>query len=347
MVKQTINGDAAMKKVIIGVHGLGNKPPKYLLEKWWKDAIKEGFNKIDLNIQMPEFELVYWADILHEKPLNKWEKDPDSPHYLKEPYKKSSKKYIIEDHTYQQDLIDFISTQLNKIFLNEDKTLNYGFISDFILHNFFKDLEIYYTEVCKDKYDVTCKAKHLIRKRIIDVINKYKDDEILIIAHSMGSIITFDVLSFLLPETKIHTLVTIGSPLGLPVVISKIASEYKTNPNAQGYMATPPGVTHHWFNLADIQDKVALNYKLNDDFNSNSNGVTPIDSLIVNDFEIDNHKNSHKSYGYLRAPEMSKILSGFMNKKKTNLADKVVGKLEQLVEDIKVQAEIVKDRLNI
>jgi len=134
-----------MKKVIIGVHGLGNKPPKYLLKKWWKDAIKEGFNKKGLHNQLPEFELVYWADILYEKPLNKWEKDPDSPYYLNEPYKKSSKNLIIEDHSYHQDLIDFISAQLNKIFLNEDNTLNYGFISDFVLHNFFKDLEIYYT----------------------------------------------------------------------------------------------------------------------------------------------------------------------------------------------------------
>jgi len=347
MDESAINGDKAMKKVIIGIHGLGNKPPKYLLKKWWKDAIKEGFNNKGIHPQLPEFELVYWADILYEKPLNKWEKDTNSPYYLEEPYKKSSKKHIIKDHSYQQDLMDFISTQMNKIFLNEDNSLNYSFISDFILRNFFKDLEIYYTEVCKDEYDVSCKAKHLIRRRIIDVINKYKGYEILIIAHSMGSIIAFDVLSFLLADTKIHTLVTIGSPLGLPVVISKIASEYKMNPQANHYMASPPGVTNHWFNLADIQDKVALNYQLNDDFNSNSHGVTPIDFLIENDYEIDQHKNAHKSFGYLRAPEMSEILDGFIHKKKKNLADKVVGKLEQLVEDIKVQAEIVKDRLNI
>ncbi len=336
-----------MKKVIIGVHGLGNKPPKYLLNKWWKDAIKEGFNKNGVKNELPEFELVYWADILYDKPLNKWEKDTESPYYLEEPYKKSPKNFVIEDHSFQQDLIYFISSQLNKIFLNEDKTLNYGFITDFILHNFFKDLEIYYTEDCKDEDDVTCKAKYLIRRRIIEVINKYKDYEIMIIAHSMGSIITFDVLTFLLPETKIHTLLTIGSPLGLPVVVSKIASEYKKYPNGHKYMATPPGVINNWFNLADIQDKVALNYKLNDDFNSNSNGVAPTDFMIINDYEVDNHKNPHKSFGYLRTPEMSKILDDFIIKKKQNLANKFVDKLEQIVENIKVQARFVKDRLNI
>jgi len=34
-------------KIIIGIHGLGNKPPKTILEKWWRQAIEDGlkFNK--------------------------------------------------------------------------------------------------------------------------------------------------------------------------------------------------------------------------------------------------------------------------------------------------------------
>ncbi len=336
-----------MKKVIIGIHGLGNKPPEYLLKKWWKDAIYEGFNKNGLKNDLPEFELVYWADILYDKPLNQWEKKKDSPYYLDEPYKKSPRNKVNEDYSFRQHLIDFISTQLNKIFLNEDKTLNYNFITDYIIRKYFKDLNTYYTDECKDEFDVTCKSKHLIRSRIAETIKKYKGDEILIIAHSMGSIVAFDVLTFLLPETNIHTLVTIGSPLGLPVVISKIASEYKKNQNGHKYMATPPGVNYHWFNLADVNDKVALNYKLNDDFSPNENGVSPVDFVVVNDYEVEKHKNPHKSFGYLRTAEMSKILNAFINKKKKNLAARVLGKLDQALEDIKVQAEFVKDRLNL
>lgn len=336
-----------MKKVIIGVHGLGNKPPKYLLSKWWKDSIKEGFNKNGVKNDLPEFELVYWADIRYDKPLNKWEKDTESPYYLNEHYKKAPANFVVEDQTFQKDLIDFISTQLNKIFLNEDKTLNYGFITDFILRNFFKDLEVYYTEECKDKDDAACKSRYLIRSRLIEVIKKYKDYEIMIIAHSMGSIITFDVLTFLLPEARINTLVTIGSPLGLPVVVGKIASEYKNNPTELSYMSTPPGVIYNWFNLADINDKVALNYKLNDDFNANSNGVAPVDFMVVNNFEFDNRKNPHKSFGYLRTEEMSKILDDFITRKKKNWVNKLADKLKQLIENIKVQAEFVIDRLKI
>ena len=347
MDNKTISKEKTMKKVIIGVHGLGNKPPKYLLEKWWKDAIKEGFCNNGVANDLPEFELIYWADILYEKPLNKWEKDADSPYYLDEPYKKSPKRLEVEDTSFQQDVIDFISNQLNKIFLNEDKTLNYGFITDFILHKYFKDLEIYYTEECQIEDELTCKAKYLIQNRIIEVLKKYEGCEIMIIAHSMGSIITFDVLTFLIPEVNIHTLVTIGSPLGLPVVISKIASEYRKISNGHTYMTTPPGVLNNWFNLADIQDKVALNYKLNDDFSPNLLGISPIDFMIVNDYEINKNKNPHKSFGYLRAPEMSKILGDFIVQKKKNFANRLVNKLDQVLEDIKVQTEFVKDRLKI
>ena len=69
--------------------------------------------------------------------------------------------------------------------------------------------------------------------------------------------------------------------------------------------------------------------------------------MIVNDYEVDNRKNPHKSFGYLRTPEMSKILNDFINMKKKNLANKVVDKLEQLVVNIKAQAKFVRDRLNI
>ena len=35
-----------MAKVIIAIHGLANKPPKKLLENWWKKAINEGYELI-------------------------------------------------------------------------------------------------------------------------------------------------------------------------------------------------------------------------------------------------------------------------------------------------------------
>ena len=52
-----------MAKVIIGRHGLANKPKKQVLSDWWEDAIKEGLS-VNCGISNPGFQfiMVYWAD---------------------------------------------------------------------------------------------------------------------------------------------------------------------------------------------------------------------------------------------------------------------------------------------
>jgi hypothetical protein len=48
-----------MSKIIIGIHGLGNKPPKTILTEWWGKSILEGLKKYNFHIPDFEFELVY------------------------------------------------------------------------------------------------------------------------------------------------------------------------------------------------------------------------------------------------------------------------------------------------
>ncbi|MDA3893676.1 MAG: hypothetical protein PF517_18585 [Salinivirgaceae bacterium] len=336
-----------MKQVIIGIHGLGNKPPKYLLKKWWKDAILEGFSHQNIKTILPEFELVYWADLLYDKPLDKWEKNTDSPYFLDEPYEKAKGKFVPEDHSLRIRVIDFISRQLNKIFLNDDRTLNYGYLSDRILKRYFHDLDVYYFEEHKDEFDTTYKARKLIRKRMVDTLFKYKDYEILIVAHSMGSIVTFDVLSFVMPEAKINTLITIGSPLGLPVVVSKIASEHKKIFHDNHLLITPHSINKRWINMADILDRVALNYKLSDDFTPNTNGILPIDYLVNNNYKINGERNPHKSFGYLRTPEFTRILHEFISERKLTNAEKLLKKLNAIFNKVLEEYSLIKDKFNL
>ena len=75
-----------MANVIIGIHGLGNKPPKKTLEKWWKLAMIEGLQTYNYHSTLPKFELVYWADIMYEELQSVAEKDEGSPLFLKEKY---------------------------------------------------------------------------------------------------------------------------------------------------------------------------------------------------------------------------------------------------------------------
>ena len=69
---------------------------------------------------------------------------------------------------------------------------------------------------------------------------------------------------------------------------------------------------------ADIRDKIAIYYKLSDDFKPNSKGVEVVDHTVINDYKYGEDENPHKSYGYLRTPEMSILLNKFMTEKAYN-----------------------------
>ncbi|MFN3554702.1 MAG: hypothetical protein ACK4VN_01925 [Bacteroidales bacterium] len=129
----------------------------------------------------------------------------------------------------------------------------------------------------------------------------------------MGSIIAFDVLSFFVPESKVHTFITIGSPLGLPLVISKIASQYKNNPSGRKEMVAPPGIYVNWINFSDVLDKITMSYKLSQKFKFNKNAIKPKDFAVANDYiSEDRESNPHKSFGYLRTEEFSMALHNFL-----------------------------------
>jgi len=301
-----------MANVIIGIHGLGNKPSRQLLENWWELAMIEGLKANKPDITFPKFEMVYWADILYDKALSKSEKDINSSWYLNERYVKASKDFPLENHEKREKIVDYLGQQLNNVFLNDDLSLNYSYITDTIVHRYFKDLEAYYTESLNVGKDQICKAKDLIRERLLEVLEKYKNDDIMLVSHSMGSIVAFDVLKFNTPHININTFITMGSPLGLPVVIAKIAAEQKQLYMSGLQIVTPSGVIKNWCNFADILDKVAFNFKLADDFSENLHGIKPVDFLVVNNYESNGIRNSHKSFGYLRTPEFSKVLYEFI-----------------------------------
>ncbi len=77
-------------------------------------------------------------------------------------------------------------------------------------------------------------------------------------------------------------------------------------------LAAPENVQHHWFNFSDLDDNVALNWNLKDDFLPKSRGVRPKDITVTNKFEWQEEPNPHKSFGYLQTVEMAKHIYKFL-----------------------------------
>jgi hypothetical protein len=301
-----------MSKIIIAIHGMGNKPPRKQLSVWWKAAIREGLSNKGKFLFL-RFKMVYWASIVHRTPFNPQCIDKDDPSYLKEPYIKSSNAVLKNrDNKIKKRIRKHINDQLEKILYDEDGFSHFNSLTDFVLRHFVKDLAVYYGDPSEDSLSI----RDEICRQLADILHKHKRKKILLIAHSMGSIIAWDVLTRYVPEVEIDTFVTIGSPLGIPVVKNHLVADLKASGDASKELRTPENIRGAWKNLADFKDLVAFNADLKNDFLPNRLGVQPEDFFIHNDYESNGNENHHKSYGYLRCPEMSQIISDFLKWKK-------------------------------
>ena len=304
-----------MSKIIIGIHGLGNKPSKRILEKWWKMSICDGLKRMKKPYRWINFKLVYWAHFLHPTPLKRNVKDKKDPLYIEYPYTPITQKdQNKKPSKLRKNIQNYLGNQLDKIMLNDDLSINFSSISDFIIHHFFSDLEIYYTRKCIRLFKKNYTAKEIICTHLAKTLKRHRRKKICLIAHSMGSIIAYDVLTQFVPDIEIDTLITIGSPLGLPIIKSKIASEQKKKFVKKVNLKVPENITSNWYDLSDLGDKIAFTYQLSDDYEPNSKGVKVIDKIVTNQYAYLANKNPHKSYGYLRTPEMVKIINKFLDR---------------------------------
>ena len=303
-----------MSKVIIGIHGLGNKPPEAVLKKWWQLALREGLKSIGHPGVFFNLELVYWADVFHPSPLDPQETDKKSDKYIEFPYVSATEFVSKPPNPLRRKFLDFLEKKLDKIFLNEDMSVKFNSISDLLIRHYFKDLDLYYQTQATDQSGQELAPKDIIRERLSRVLRKHRRDEILLLAHSMGSIIAYEILLQHEKELAVDTLVTCGSPLGQPLVMGKIAAECPHEKTKPVKLTTPENVNRHWFNLSDLEDKVAMNYNLADDFAPNSKKLSTTDLVVYNNYVYQGRRNPHKSYGYLRTSEMAKIVYEFLSR---------------------------------
>lgn len=300
-------------KVIIGIHGLGNKPPKATLENWWKQAISDGLRLNNYPEANFEFDLVYWADILHPIPIDIKENNKSSS-IISEIY--TSEKYPEEKEilTFREKATEYLEKYYNKFLVNGVLSLKYPSITDLFIHFYLEDLESYFslTSVACDGKEIL--AKEAIIDRFIKTIHKHKGKKILLIAHSMGSIIVHDALIEKDPDVDIDTYVSIGSPLGQKYVIKKYQQE--TELGIKNKLKVPEMILNNWYNLSDLEDQVAINHEITSLYKTNSQKIKIEDQLVNNFFISAGIRNPHKAYGYLRTPEFSKIIYKFITQKR-------------------------------
>ena len=87
---------------------------------------------------------------------------------------------------------------------------------------------------------------------------------------------------------------------------------------------------NNWFNFSDLEDKVAINYDLADDYAPSLSGIKITDFEIYNNYEINNERNPHKAFGYLRTPQLSEKIDEFLMEGKNKINNWLTRKLNSL-----------------
>jgi len=195
-------------------------------------------------------------------------------------------------------------------------------VVDWVLGKVLKDLAFYYDKNRKiaDRSNKKRLARVVLMEELAKELKKQQGKRIMLIAHSMGSIIAYDVLRDLgklnrksKNNYQIAQFVTIGSPLGFAHVKKKV---YEERSYSKTRLRTPTIVSERWVNYADRKDVVALDSHLHDDYGPNRKGIIVEDDIVLNDYvSLKGDSNHHKSYGYLRTPEISEHIDAFLKGK--------------------------------
>ncbi len=306
--------------VIIGIHGLKNKPPRRLLRRWWIASIQEGLRDSGFPERDFRFELVYWANHLYSKPLSPREKREGHPLFLEEPYAPAEDGVLVQDKKKRSFFLrPLFKKTLNKVFMSTRTADEAEKIADKVLEHTFPDLVLYYDN--EHVFHSRLGIQELLRGVLKKTLCKYSDSKIMLIAHSMGSIISFDVLS--VSPVEVAVFVTIGSPLGLPFVRKRFAEEHMMKFSELDRIAVPNPITERWVNIADTKDVVAFDSSLADNYSENMHGIAVEDLVTANNCISNGKPDHHSVYGYLRCREMAAIINQFLSTQHYTITEKI------------------------
>lgn len=163
--------------------------------------------------------------------------------------------------------------------------------------------------------NIAREVRELLKKELRPMLSD--NEKILLIGHSMGSIIAYDTLWELSHEEqlpgKIDLFLTIGSPLGMNYVQTRLMGNQHTGNEKY------PSNVRQWVNISSEGDVTALDRIFSNDF-AEMLELGMIESIddhcegIYNFYHNEDGLNCHRSYGYLVNPAVGKVIADWWQK---------------------------------
>ncbi|MBE9127981.1 MULTISPECIES: S8 family serine peptidase [unclassified Coleofasciculus] len=284
---------------VVYVHGIGEQPAPAVLKRSWDKAL---FG-IDMGART---RLAYWSDIQYPQPIAAAKTQGFAIAALETERPLSDTEVIEESqqlvpesneaHAYAEKLAQEMlannapSRGVSTQFFGGDLRLLPDSIrrkiTEWLTKSFIQDTAAYFYNEQKRE-----KIRDRLRQILIPENGLY-----LVIGHSMGSIIAYDVLRQLEnSDIPIPLFLTIGSPLGIEAVKDNLGHPWKV----------PTGVTN-WQNFADRFDPVAFDKGISNDFSP----IGKIKDSIVRNLKSDSllDFDPHSGTGYLGTKEVQRAV---------------------------------------
>jgi hypothetical protein len=253
------------------IHGIANKPPKADLLEQWRVALldNDGVNLDEMGVTTS---MVYWADLLYAKPLPEaaaqsqealevdgavggddtdmsWllEVGPDEVAFVAAVGAEVGMAEVAATSSEVADVIDpdspletiplpeFVKARLMRVFLRD-------------VHHYLYDTEF------SPRDGESYRIRRTIRQRTADALieGARQPGPHVLVTHSMGTVIAYDVLTGDGDVPGVDSLITLGSPLGLSDLQAKLAPPWTRD---DGWPSHRLG-SGSWTNVADRMDPV-------------------------------------------------------------------------------------------
>jgi hypothetical protein len=302
------------------IHGMCNKPPADVLLRFWSQCLKDGPEPLALADIGVTTSLVYWADLLYDKP---YEGSPSEESVARGEAAVLEAAEIesagvgsppVPRNAEEASFIAGLTAKMEAVpdAAVEDATPVDGeqppaslervplpwFVKKEVLNTYLRDVHHYLFDVpFAPPGREPVPIQRTIRRRFVDALcSPPVSRPHVVVSHSLGTVIAYDCLQRLADCPPVDGLLTIGSPLGLDEIQDRLKPEWSRD---DGF----PTRVRAWANVYDRLDPVCgFDPALANDFRSR--GADRIEDVAV----VNDGRWRHSASKYLRQPALRRAL---------------------------------------
>lgn len=280
------------------IHGIANKPPKEKLLADWEASLVQG--GLDLATGGVTTSMVYWADVVYEKPqeaAGAYESVDDGLGTTE------SDEELEWTRGLSGDEAAFVRSMTARLRFEETSPGGDAFapppppedsasvafeavplpwfIKRRVMKRLLKDVYLYlFNKPFSPRAGETFVVRDHIRRLFVDQLKadaeSNDDGKHVVVSHSMGTVISYDCLKNVAECPPIDHYMTVGCPLGISEVHDNLKPGYSRR---DGFPSAK--VKDEWVNVFDRLDPVALDAELANDYQRAGQKVI-VDQRVTN-----------------------------------------------------------------